>query len=67
MTKDLVKYEKMCNDVVKARSQREKEMYREYYAWEEQKIEEIEETEKSKEECCIYWFLWSIDCIFLTL
>lgn len=54
MTKDLVKYEKMCNDVVKARSQREKEMYREYYAWEEQKIEEIQETEKSKEECCIY-------------
>jgi hypothetical protein len=53
MTKDLVKYEKLCNDAVKSRSQREKEMYREYYQWEQQKRREVEATQK-EEECRIY-------------
>ena len=37
ITKDLVKFEKMCHDVVLARSQKEKQMYEEYYEWEQER------------------------------
>lgn len=46
ITGDLVKYEKMCIDAVKARSKKEKEMYQEYYEWENQRREEIEAIQK---------------------
>lgn len=33
ITKELVKYEKLCSEALKAKSVREKELYEAYYNW----------------------------------
>ncbi len=53
ITRELVKYEKLCGEALKAKSTREKELYEAYYNWEKKQTSKAAVTKK-KEECNIY-------------
>ena len=53
ITKELVKYEKLCSEALKAKSVREKELYEAYYNWQKKQSSKAA-VAKKKEECTIY-------------
>ena len=53
INKELLKYEKLCSEALKAKSTREKELYDEYYKWEKKENTKTELTKK-KDDCLIY-------------
>jgi hypothetical protein len=53
ITRELVKYEKLCAEALKAKSTREKELYEAYYNWEKKQTSKAA-VAKKKEECAIY-------------
>jgi hypothetical protein len=54
ITKELVKYEKLCQEALKSKSKKEKDMYDEYYKWEDrQMVKQAPKTDK-KDDCNIY-------------
>lgn len=53
ITKQLVKYEKLCAEALKAKSTREKDLYDMYYKWQQKQTNKAA-VAKKKEECVIY-------------
>lgn len=52
INKQLVKFEKLCGEALKAKSTREKELYDAYYKWEKKEV--VKATVAKKEDCRIY-------------
>lgn len=52
INKELLKYEKMVSEALKAKSAREKELIEAYEKWE--KKETVKSQVKKKEDCCVY-------------
>jgi hypothetical protein len=59
-----VKYEKLCQETLKAKSKKEKDMYDEYYKWEERQLQKQSQKTAKKDDCSIYWCLL-LDLLYL--
>ena len=53
INKELIKYEKLCSEALKAKSTREKELYDAYYKWEKKETTKSE-ISKKKDDCLIF-------------
>ena len=50
----MVKYEKLCQEALKSKSKKEKDMYDEYYKWEESQLIKQSSKNAKKDDCTIY-------------